>query len=189
MGGKAVFCTGFSECFRFVLYPSKKEYERNPEIKGLLKLETSRKGKAYTVDFVKEIAGGIGYFGINVHRCKGEERPTALINVVEARRRYFQLRPTLRRRYKNWDEIGLRFLEEQLREMGFKRVAIIPSTDRVFKERAKDVPLPPKSVVEKYYKQLPESQGYVKKNLEVKFRTHAQTITTKKMEYYVKELN
>jgi len=164
----------FGSCFRFVLYPAREtpqEIERYKEY-----IETMKKLKFthnINIDYSPHIGGGIEYFGININYCKGEERPTALINTVEARGPYYKLRSGLRDKYQYWDNAGLRFLEEKMKKMGFKRIAIIPSTELPTKV--------PESVAQKYYEELPKSQGYYKKILKFKGIV--------KRKYYVKELN
>jgi hypothetical protein len=142
---------------RIFVKPDPSEFDNPALIELKRKLFTFRRGDYSHIESM--LAGSIGYFGIGVHKVKGERKPTVVIWVRQ--QRVIPEFPTaIRKRYEMWDVELLRYVEVKLKEAGVKRLAVVSPA---YYLRHKETIRREYEIFEKRLKAL----GYAPKNLKL----------------------
>ncbi|MCX6798787.1 MAG: hypothetical protein NTW59_01675 [Candidatus Diapherotrites archaeon] len=124
--------------------------------------------------------GALGYVGGTVTFAGKEKKPSFFVQCIEVRGEYYRIPKAVRRRYGGWQKRWVGIAEQQCRAMGFERMAIIPSTDKLFLRR--DVRIQPETK-KALYATLPESMGYRLETLSV-----PTSEGMREAQYYTKKL-
>ncbi len=132
---------------RAILKPAGAELKSNPELAKLKNLAS--------YDASQNLSNAIGHMAFRLMWCGGEKNPTRLVTIIKARENFFSLSNREKRRFKQWDDALLGFLEEQFRPAGAKRIVIVG-------EDAPEAKKAPPIARETHYVQLPKSRNYGK---------------------------
>ena len=146
--------------------------------------------KALNPHHYNQHRGAVGFVTVNFAKCAGEKKYSAFIHAFQNRKNFWDLPPASKRKLHGWEDKVLQALEQKLKEMGVKRVALISEKDPYLEE----VPSP---VKKRFYQELPARHKYKKRKLKVVMVDYLKAMLAKppthqifeqELEYQVKEL-